>query len=364
MAVYTASSRLSNILASTLEKWKKELAEHIIDEIPMFKYMNSKGSKAVLDGGTHYSYPLLCGGQRAQFYTPSSATLPLTFTGSGGSFDPNAWVGGAGTGLAQTPIMVAGRNDWSYVVNAIAITADEKLQNMGESAIASLIKGKMRAAELHMAYALNSAIFTQGIAATNRNFMSLQAVAPPIASDLLCNAAADTILCSGIVYDHASFNVAKWKNQYVTGQADYSDLLDKFLDLWIALKTEGAFKTDVIALHSALYKEYESIAQNNVKFMDTSKLDFGFAAATFKGIPMIIEDRCLGGTDGTNFTDECAYFLNTDSFGFFVHKERNIEIGAMKEHQDYVDLEYALMKWMGGMWCNNRRAQGIALFNG
>ena len=359
----TASSRLSNILASTLEKWKKDISEHIIDEIPMYKYMNSKGSKVVLDGGTHYSYPLLCGGQRAQFYTPASTTLPLTFAGSGGLFDPNAWLGAAGTGLSATPIMVAGRNDWSYVVNAVAITADEKLQNMGDSAIASLIKGKMRAAELHMAYALNSAIFTQGVAANNANFISLQAVAPPIATDHLYNVGGDQVLCSGIPYNHASFNVAKWKNQYVTGQADYSDLLAKFLELWVLLKKEGAFKTDVIALHSAIYTEYESIAQNNVKFMDTSKLDFGFAAATYKGIPMIIEDRCLHGTVYNALTDECAYFLNTDSLGFFVHRERNIEIGKMTESQSYVDLDYSLMKWMGGMWCNNRRAQGIALFN-
>ena len=361
---YSPSTRITNILASTLEKWRKDIAEHIIDEIPLYKYMNSKGSKAVLDGGTHYSYPLLVGGQKAAFYAPGTQTLPMTFAGSvHGNFNVAAWTGGVGTGLADVPIMVSGRNDWSYMMNAIAITADERLQNMGDSQIASLIKGKIRAAELHMSYALNSALFTQGIVSTNYNFISLQAIAPPIASDLLCNAGADTILCSGIEYNNNSFNIAKWKNQYVLGQADYTDVVDRFLEMWVDLKTEGAFATHVIALHSDIYKKYESTAANNIKFMPSDKLDFGFAAATYKGIPMIIEDRCLHGTNGTDFADECAYFLNLDSLGFFTHKDRNIEVGPMIDSQAYVDMQYSLMKWMGGTWCNNRRAQGIVLFN-
>lgn len=362
MVTYTASTRLSNILASTLEKIRPQMTEHIIKEIPLFKMMDKHGSKVTLDGGERYTYPLLCGGQAATWYDPKSQAVPVNY-GGGNAFQPTA-LGGATYNLPAVPIMVAGQNHWSYLQNQIAISGDEKMQNMGEAAIQSLIKGKLRAAQLHIANALNTVLFTQQTASTAREFISLQAVAPPTAADLLSNTGADTHLCSGVAYNNSSFNLVSWKNQYVLGQADYTDLLDKFLDLKMALQMEGAFKTNVICMHSAIYKKYELMAANNLKFMKIDDLDFGFAEATYKGIPIIVDDLCLHGT-GNNLghTDECAYFLNLDTLGFFTHKLRDIEIGELKPHPAWVDIDIAQMKWMGGTWCSNRRAQGIALFN-
>ena len=327
-----SSARITNIAATTLDKMKNKLGDAIIDANPFFKFLDTKGSKVVLDGGYKYYCPVAFAQAPGGYYVPSTAT---SFAASGG--------------VNEDQIQAA-EYDWVFLHTYFTIHGAEKIQNMGTTQIVNLVKAKMEIAKKTLAKYLRENLFIYNANSISATFNGL---------NLICTQNGQGTL--GQIEYNADEASGNWSNEYQTSHNDYSELHTHMLEMWLNI-VGAAGRPKVIVSHPDVYAYYEgTTGMSKMQFTDNKLLDLGFMNATYKGCPWIVDALCTDTAAGAG--DELLYMLDTDSMGFFVHKDRNVEVEPMKRSEAMTDADFAKILWAGNLWCNNRRHQGVIIFD-
>jgi hypothetical protein len=337
------SDRTANIAATTLEHIRKEVADGVYMRRPLLRFFREKGNFKKLDGGRFYYCPVIQAPALSAWYN------------AGTSF------GGAFTQTGDDDQIIDAKYEWTYLYSHLSVDGAETFQNMGKLAIIDSIKTRVDLMTEELAHKLNEAVFDYYTAAgCSSLFNGLNVVAPD--DGALCNSQKLGMLDAATVDPLTGYTSGQWTAQNLDAQADYSDLIAKMLSLWVDIYQEGG-NVAIIPMHPDVYEAYETVGANNAKFMDRDLVDLGFQLATYKGKPIVIDDSCQDSTSAVGSEDECLYMLDTRHVGLFAHVKRDPQIEDLKRSEINVDSWIARCYWMGGMWCNNRRRQGVISFS-
>ena len=339
------SGRITNIAATTLEHIKKDIADNVYDMRAYLRYLKTKGHIKRLDGGRMYYCPVAVAPGLSAWYYPADAGTPW-----GGNF----------TKTLDDNQVLAAEYTWHYLYGHLSIDGSEEMQNMGKMQAVDVVKGRVDLVKEQLADQLNSALYDWFIAdaatyPADHYFHALNVIAPDNGQ---LEASGEGVEAGGLAFA----DYAAWESNDVNAQADYSDLAAKMLELWMDMYDDGA-KIDLIIMHPDVYEAYETIGANNAKFMDHKLIDLGFQQATYKGVPIITDPECKDGSDKAGARDECLYMLDHRHLGMFVHNKREIAAEPFRRSEVSVDAWFTRFYWMGNMWCNNRRRQGVISFS-
>jgi len=318
----SANALLTNYVASTMDKYRKGFADGVHDTCPLLYVLKRRGNMRVEDGGNQFHTSVSLDKSNTTFYDPTSdAVMHRTNDVKSGQFKGTVY-------------------DWNFLTTKIIINAKEKFLNTGRSAIFNLGRAKISQAKESLAEVIDDNIFDSDANSASA-FMGL---------DLLCTDDGTGVYGGLDPGDGGVY--AAWTNQHVDGMANYSDMAEKLGELWRKLKIVKAIPR-VIVMTGDGYGAYEAVGQNQAKFTDQKLLDLGFAELTYKGIPIYFTDKCVDGN-----SKDVTYMLDVRSLGFYVHRQRNVEVEPWRKAELY-DEWYMNINWMGGLWCENRRRQGV-----
>lgn len=333
MALPTVSYTYDNLATTTLQLVRRRMADAIFKANPTSAYFLMRGRVRTESGGKWIEEPVL--------YNKN-----LTV---------QAYKGYERLNVNPTEELTMARFTWRQAAVSIAISGIEELQNAGPSAIIKLLSTKIEVAEHSLREWLDEKIH----AATStkdltRDFLGL---------DESIESAATQGTYGGI--DASGSGYSWWRNQQ-RGNAgapiDLTTSLTLLNDSLIRLYNDcskGLATPDLIISPQELYERYEKDNRQYLQLRDTNLLDIGFMNQKFKRATWMWNENCRK-TSAT--AGQHLYMINTDYLGIVLHTARNFKMSSFVSPYDQ-DARIAQILIAGNMTGNNRRFQGVGVFN-
>lgn len=312
---------VSDIVATTIEKRSKKIADNVSKNNALLARMKQRGKIRTFSGGRLiYEEISFAQNGNAGFYSGYDI-LPTN---------------------AQDVISAA-QFDIKQAACPIVISGLEELQNAGPEAMIDLLTSRIDVAEATMQNLIAGSLYSDGTGYGGKEIVGLNAAVP------LANT---TGTYGGI--DRASWTF--WQNK-IKDSADATTLLADMNDLWSRL-IRGMERPDLIVVDSVVWLAYLALVQDKQRFttMDGSggTPGFGFPSVKFMDADMVL-DGGIGGfcPAGTGF------FLNTKYLHFRPHARRNfVSLSPNKRYSINQDAEVQIMAWAGNMTCSGTQFQG------
>ena len=337
MALVTArDATLINIIATTVAKYSRKIADNVHDAVWLFNLLNKKGNIELVDGGESFMEPLAYAASMGGWYSDAmTATGDATQLVDGSNYADRAVIQQFGDAYFPVAQLWAG----------ISVTGLEASSNAGSSRVVSLVKGKIDQAKRTLVSKIESALYTT----TSNAITSLQ--------DLCPQGGAGTL--GGI--DSSTYTW--WKPKLVTGQTwstlTSAQLLEDLASLYRKVRIARG-NPKVLVMHSSIYAKYEAAASATVAmpWAGNRTGDIAFADLTYKGIPIIYSDDATG-SDATNYM---VYMLDTDYQKLKVFRNKNVSLSEWTKVPGR-DLRVAQFYWYGNLVCSKRNAQGVLKYD-
>lgn len=303
-----ADVNLGQVAASTLKNYKNKLIDNIFKGDALLSHREANGGIEKLDGGHKIVVPLMYGTNSTVMAFSGTDNLDLTY---------------------QEGIDAA-EYEWKNYNVSVVFTKTDELKNRGKSAVLSLLKAKIKQAEMSIRERLSDDQFN-GLAAS-KEFTGLQT-------------AVDTGTYGGIA--GATYT---WWNAYEenTGAALSVAYIRTGMN---TVNLGNGSKTSIMPTTQDLHQTYEGLLtatlQMNVATSKEMKRlgDAGFVALGFRGIPVILEESCPSGE---------FYFLNMENLKLSIHKDAYFDVISKAEPTDqHVSVSHIILS---GEQTINRRA--------
>ena len=262
MATGNANFGVDGLLSTTIDHFVRKLEEQAFDKTVLLHLLSEGGIPS--QHGNKIVQPLLYGETSAK-----------------GTFED--------TDVFSAPTrdgITAAEFDWKQYYASIMISGIEIAKNSGPEAILSLLKARLRQAELSIAKDMNAMLFADGTGNGGKDFSGL------------ANAIADDNTFGGI--DRSDGGNVWWRaNEVAQGGAlalgemrtAYNNIMD------------GVEKADVIVTTQVIHEAYEALMDDTVRHESTKLGDLGFDNLMFKSAPVVFDRDC---------TAQTMYFLNTE----------------------------------------------------
>lgn len=308
------------VTALTLQVIRKRLADNVFLANPTAAYFLSQGRVELQDGGLQIQEPLM--------YTRNSTVMPY----SGWDVINNT---------AQDEVTAAFFN-WRQASVAISINGLEgEVQNSGGPAILSLLKAKVKVAEMSL-----TQFFDEKIHAP---------VGSKVAKDIL---GFDELIEDGGTFStvggiDSNVNLF-WRNKRKLS-GGLALLTQDMRNLYNTC-SEGGTHPDWIVTTQQAYEEYENQNAGKQRISNQKLLDVGFENLMFKGATMVFNRNCIGPDTGAASSN--LYMANSDFIRFVVASRRNFKMTQWKDPINQ-DGRVAQILVALNMTCNNRRFQGV-----
>lgn len=313
-----ANSTYTDVVTTTLESRTKKLQDNVTDSNALLYCLEEKGNVDPCPGGRTIVQELL-----------------FAENGNGG------WYSGYDT-LPTSPsdVITAAEFAWKQYACPVVMSGLEEMQNDGEEAVISLIKGRIKAAEATMANAIAAGLYSDGTGSGGKVITGLDAAVPVSPS---------TGTYGGI--DRATW--AFWRSYSNTGTVLSSSNIIGVMNTTWASTTRGKNSPKLIVADNTTWGLYMAALQTNQRFTDAKMANAGFKNIEFFGIPVVLD----GGIGG-NATTKTMYFLNTDFLHYRPHSRRNmVPIGKDRVATNQ-DATVQVIGWMGNLTCSGGMFQG------
>lgn len=321
-----ANANISDIVATTIEKRSKKIADNVTKNNALLAKLNSSGKVRTISGG-------------------SVILEELSF-----SENPN---GGFYSGydvlpIAAADVISAAEFQLKQYAVPVVISGLEQLQNSGQEQMIDLLEARINVAESTMANQLAASIYGDGTANGGKSITGLDASVPtdPTAG-----------VYGGI--DRATWQF--WRNQAfdatVNGGSETGITaanVQTFMNaLWSRL-IRGSDRTDMIVCDNMFWSAYMASLQPQQRFTDPASANLGFPSIKFMDADVV----CDGGIGGA-CPENTAFFLNTKYMSWRPHKDRNmVALSPNRRYAINQDAEVQILAWAGNMTSSGAQFQG------
>jgi len=266
MATGNVDFGTDGFISTTLQHYRKTLEDVIFSSKPLLWMIKNKGVQ------TQHGRSIVQGLMYGEITSKGSYADDDTFT------PPTR----EGITSAEFP--------WRFYRASIFFTGPELAQNSGKEGIISLVKTRVKQAEMSVSEDLNRLLFADGTGNSNKDFQGLTALV----------AAGNTY--AGI--DRTDANNSWWRGGVtaVGGALTLPILRKGYND-----PSEGTAQPTNIITTQEGFETYEGFLQDQVRHEDVSMGDAGFQTLMYKAAPIVFDRHC---------DDGYLYYLNMDYLDF------------------------------------------------
>ena len=313
---------LGEIVATTLRKRNKKLADNITNHNALWTTLDQKGHIKTFEGGR-------------------TLVEPLAFAEN----DTVKWYSGYETFTIGAPseTIDAAEYDIKQLGGFVAFSGLDGIKNRGKYAALNLMESRIKVLEMSLQNAAAEAAFADGTGTSGKEFGGLQLL---IADDPTANTTV-----GGINQSTSAF----WRNQ-VNDLSGGSVATDKdniggyMNSMWLAT-IRGTDKVDLISADANMYSAFESSLQQYQRFAASKMAEKGFEALKYKGADVIFDDNCPA---------DHMYFQNTDYLYVQVASGKKFTVGDSRKVTN-ADYEVVPVWLAGNLTCSNRARQGVII---
>lgn len=345
MAVPTTS-----LQTTTLRLIRRRMADNIFKANPTAAFFLMKNRVKTAPGGRFIAEPLM--------YATNSTV--------------QAYRGYDRLNVAPTEELTEAQYNWRQAAVSISISGEEELINDGPEAVFSLIRAKIKVAELSEKQFLDEKM--------HASVASKNTLVDILGLDEFCD---DTTSWSTV--GAIDSNVETWWRNQLGPAGDGSAVLpssgtgvgiitdpvhitaatqfDVFIELMNRMYhncSKNITTPDLILTSQGGFEYYERAAHDKRRITSNEMANLGFDNVMFKGATMMYNENIK--TGGTGADTHVMYFLNTEFLSFTLHRKRNFVISEFVSPWDQ-DARVAQILFAGNMTCNNRRFQGVTWFD-
>ena len=292
----------NEISAITEKYFKPKLVDNIFKSNVLLSRLRDKQEK--LDGGERVLMP-----------------VAYAVTSAAGSYV------GADT-LSTTPNdqVTSAEYVWKQYYGNITITGLDELKNSGDAAKVSFVKSKVQLAEKSLAYTMGADVYTGTSAAA---LVGLQ-----------------TMISTSRTYGGIDSSTYTWWDAQVDSTT--TTLTIPKMESLFGLCTIGNVHPTLMVTTQAIWDSYFSLLQPQQRFMDSKVADAGWTNVTFRGVPVIVDNRCP-----TSY----LFMVNEDYVKLYTHSKRDFKLEPFIKPVNQ-DVATAKIYWAGLLAGDNPRLQG------
>jgi hypothetical protein len=294
----------NEISAITEKYFRPKLVDNIFKSNVLFARMRDKQEK--LDGGERLMLPVA--------YATTTAA--------------GAYVGAATLSTTPNDQITSAEFFWKQYYANITITGLDELKNSGDAAKVSFVKSKVQLAEKSMAYALGNAVYNLGTDSSELVGLRLA-------------------VSSSRTYGGIDSSTYSWFDAQVDSTTTV--LTIPAMESMFGLCTIGNVTPSLIITTQDQWDNYFSLLQPQQRFMDSKTADAGWPNVTFRGKPVVVDNRCTSGY---------MFFLNEDYLKLYTHSKRDFKMEPFIKPVNQ-DIATAKIYWAGILACDNPRMQGV-----
>jgi hypothetical protein len=323
-----AFPNVSDIIATTIEKRSKKIADNVSKNNALLARLKSRGKVKTFSGGRLIYEELSFAENGNAGYYSGYDLLPV----------------------AAQDVLSAAQFDIKQAACPVIISGLEQLQNAGPEQMIDLMTSRIDVAESTMQNLIAEGIYSDGTGAGGKEIVGLDAMIPSTAT------ASQTDTYGGISRATWAF----WKTKSVTTGDGYATMLAKMNAMWAGL-VRGMDRPDLIVMDSLAWGQYVGLLNAYQRFgSDGGNKDSGFGFPTVK---FMDADVVLDGGIGGFGAADTAYFLNTKYMHFRPHAARNfVPLSPNKRYSINQDAEVQILAWAGNMTCSGAQFQGRLTF--
>lgn len=320
-----ANTTYTDIVATTLEKRSKRLADNITGNNALLKVLEMKGNIRPFSGGRTLIEEILQKENGNAGWYSGYDELPV------GAADV---ISAAEFAIKQAacPVVMSGL---------------EEHQNDGEEAVIDLMDGRIKAAEASMANLVSAGLYSDGTGSGSKQITGVLATAPVDPT---------TGTYGGI--NRATAGNEFWRSYAGdTNAAPSATTIQGFFNTAWANLTRGTDHPDLIPVDNTTWAAYMASIQTLQRFSDSKLAQLGFST-----VKHIQGDVVLDGGVGGDATSVTAYFLNTKYLHWRPHSKRNMV--PLKARSPWnQDASVTTLVFMGNLTCSGARFQGQIVFS-
>jgi len=257
-----------------------------------------------------------------------------TTAGSMGAYDPVPLT--AQTGLGHCAV------DWKQLSTSVVLDKATMARNAGPDAKLSILKGKMKQAEMSLQDAMVTQLFSDG---TGNGGLDITGIR------LMCGT---TSTYAGL----AGSGTYSWWSAVVDTTSEALKINGGTSSMEYIYQTcaQGQGKAsfpDIGCTTLSLYQSYIGQLQPQQRFEDKEMADAGFANVMFHGMPIVWDNAC---------TATYFYMLNSNFLNFCAHTSmgaNGFKVEAPLENPGAQLVRAWIIWWYGNLITNCRRAHGL-----
>lgn len=313
----------TDILSTTLEHRRKELADNVTNHIPLLRYLKSRGRVDTAPGGV-------------------SLLEEITYSGNN---NYQRYSGYETLSVAASQVISAAEFAWKQAAIPVTASGLELRQNSGPDAIMKLLKKRTENAMKEFSNNMAVDVFSDGTADGGKQVGGFQLLV------------ADTPT-SGTVggIDRASYsfwqNYSRDASSSSLGSVSASNVQAHFNNMRLNT-VRNTDSPDLIVCDANYYNFYWQSLQAIQRVTKEESAGSGFSNLSNYGPGGVAEVMF-----DSNAPEDHAYFLNTDYIFFRPHADCNMMATTKKEAVDQ-DACVVHILWQGNMTLSNASLQGV-----
>lgn len=311
---------VSDIIATTIEKRSKKIADNVTDNNALLARLEEKGRTRTFSGGRLIYEELSFAENSNAGYYSGYDLLPV----------------------AAQDVISAAQYDIKQAACPVVVSGLELLQNAGEEQMIDLLTSRIDVAESTMMNLIANGIYSDGTGSGGKQIVGLDAAIPAVAT------ASQTNTYGGINRTNWAF----WRTKFVNA-ANTTTLQADMNNLWSQL-VRGADRPDLIVMDGTVWQAYVASLQANQRFTSSDSANLGFPSVKYMDA-----DCVLDGGIGGNCPAGTAFFLNTKYLHYRPHSQRNfVPLSPNKRYSINQDAEVQILAWAGALTCSGAQFQG------
>lgn len=278
-----AVPNIGEVAASAMQNYRNKFTDNVFKNHVTLNHLKNTGGVEKKDGGRELVVPLMHATNTTVMAYDHLDELDLTYQDT----------------------LDAAVYDWKHYNASVVISRTDMLKNKGKSMVLSLLKAKIKQAELSLAERLNSDLF-DGASSNTKEITGLETIVA---------ATGEVGSISGTSYEF-------WRS-YVDDASEALAIADMRTAKNTANNGGGGSKVSMIVTTQTLMEKYHALLtasyQMNQPVSGEGKRlgDAGFTGVEFEGIPMRYDEQCTSGA---------MYFINSENLKLYVNSDDYFEV--------------------------------------
>jgi hypothetical protein len=316
------SSTYTELVTTTLDNYRKTLADNITTHNPLLEKIKRKGNAEPVGGGVSILENLM--------YAENST---------------KRWYSGLELlDVSQSDVLTSAQFSWKELNCNVVISGLEKAQNSGtKESVFNLVKSRVKVAEKTMQNEIASALFYSNTENSGKSIGGLQ--------HLIQDLPTASSSVGGINQSTQTW----WRNQYYDFSAQ--SVTPSATTIQAAMNNvfinclRGSDMPDVIVADAIYFNYYLTSLQSNQRFTGMEEAGAGFKSLKFWGgaSDVFVDSNCPASH---------MYLLNTDYMHYRPHTDFNF-VTLDEKWSVNQDATVVPMYWKGNMTVSNRMLQGV-----